>query len=486
MSTKEASIKKKAFAGTIWKFLERIIAQSVTFVVSIILARILDPTDYSVVSLVTIFFTFANVLISGGLNAALIQKKDADIEDYSSIMFFSLGASVVVYFVLFFSAPAIARLYKQDILVALIRVMGITLPINALKSIVCAYTSSSLQFRKFFFATIGGTLVSAVVGIAMAKNGFGPWALVAQQMSNAFIDTVILFISTRLKFVWRISLPKLKSLLNYSWKILVSQLIGAVYNEINPLFIGLRFSSADLSFYTKGKGFPELISSTTNNTISAVLFPVMAKFQNDKEKLLKYTRMFIGLSSYLLFPLMMGFFVVADKFVLLVLTEKWSDAIPFIRIFCLALMFEMFHNGNCQTIKAMGRSDVYLIIDIIKKVCYFITIGIFMLVSRSALMLALSSIVCNIIALIVNSIPNKKLLGYKWRYQLWDMLPNFLISAGMAVSVYFIGLIKLPMLPLLIIQIVSGGVVYLLLSVLTGNKNFSYYLSLVKEFALKR
>lgn len=481
----EANIKKNALFGTVWKFLERIIAQGVSLVVSIILARILEPTDYSVVGLVAIFFTFANVLISGGFNTALIQKRDADIEDYSSIMIFSLGVSVVVYVILFFCAPLISGLYNQEILVPIIRVMGLTLPVNALKSIVCAYTSSHLQFKKFFFATIGGTLFSAALGILMAENGFGAWSLVAQQMSNAVIDTVILYLSTRLRFVLKVNVNKLKSLINYSWKILVSQLIGAIYTELNPLFIGLRFTPADLSFYSKGKGFPELISTTTNNTLSAVLFPVMAKFQDDKQKLLNYTRLFIGLSSYLLFPLMFGFFVVADKFVLIVLTEKWMPAVPFIRIFCLALMFEMVHTGNCQTIKAMGRSDIYLIMDVIKKVCYFITIGVFMLFSKSAVMLAVSAIVCNIIALVVNCIPNIKLLGYKIRYQIIDLLPNMIISLIMAAGVYLVGLLRVSTLPLMIIQILCGALFYFVLSLISKNKNFKYYISIVKEYIFK-
>ena len=462
--------------------MERIIAQCVSLVVSIILARLLDPTDYSVVSLVTIFFTFGNVLISGGLNSALIQKKDADEEDYSSILYFSLAVSVVVYLALFLAAPYIAKIYKQDILILIIRIMGVTLPINAVKSIVCAYVSSRLQFRKFFFSTIGGTLFSAVVGIYMAYNGYGAWALVAQQMSNAFIDTIILFASTKMRFVLRVNFNKLKSLLNYSWKILASNLLGTVYSEINPLFIGLRFSTEQLSFYSKGKSFPGLISTTTNNTLSAVLFPVMSKFQDDKEKLLSNTRLFIRTTSYLMFPLLMGFFAVADKFVMVVLTEKWMNAVPYIRIFCISYMFEMVHTGNCETIKAMGRSDLYLKMEIIKKVCYFITIGIFMWLSDSPIMLAISSIVCTFIAIVVNSIPNIKLLGYKVRFQIMDMLPNFLISLAMGVVVYFIGKLNFPDLSLMIIQVISGGVVYILLSIATRNRSFKYLLETIKSY----
>ena len=203
-------IKQKTITSTIWKFLERFMAQAVSLIVSILIARILTPADYSVVSIVTIFFTFANVLISGGLNTALIQKKDADDEDYSTVLYVSVLLSIVCYIILFFCAPLIARLYEQPSLILIIRIMGLTLPITALKSIWCAYISSTLQFRKFFFATLGGTLVSAVVGITMALNGFGPWALVAQQMTNTVIDTLILIISTRIHIVLKVSITKLK------------------------------------------------------------------------------------------------------------------------------------------------------------------------------------------------------------------------------------------------------------------------------------
>ena len=231
-------IKTKAVASVIWKFLERMGAQIVSFVVAIILARLLDPKDYSVVSIVTIFFTFANILISGGLNSALIQKKDADREDYSTILHVSVIISIVIYLLLFFFAPYVAELYKQKQLTLMIRIMGLSLPIVAIKSIWCAYISSALQFKKFFFATIGGTIISAVVGLVMAYNGAGAWALIAQQMTNTIIDTLILIISTRLHIVFKVSITKLKVLFRYGWKVFVSSIIGQVYSQAVPMTIG--------------------------------------------------------------------------------------------------------------------------------------------------------------------------------------------------------------------------------------------------------
>lgn len=482
----DKSIKKKAFASVFWKFSERMLAQLVSLVVSIVLARILDPKDYSVVSIVVIFFTFANVLISGGLNTALIQKKEKDIVDYSTCLFASVAMAVVIYVLLFFCAPLIAKTYDQPILIIMIRVMGIALPINAIKSIWCAYISSNLMFKKFFFATLGGTLLSGIVGITLACNGFGAWSLIAQQMTNIIVDTSILIITTGLKLVLKVSMTKLKVMWSYGWKVFVSSIIGTIYTQITPLVTGIKFSTTDLSFYTKGKSFPELLSSTSTNTLAAVLLPVLSKYQDDKEALLRYTRRFIQLSSYIAFPLMLGLFAVADKFVLVLLTDKWLPAVPFIRIFCIALMFDMVAIGNCETIKAMGRSDIFLIMEVIKKTGYFITIAIFVWFSWSAQVLAIASVVCTLIQIVVNSIPNKKLIGYSYRMQLQDLAPNLIVAIVMCILVEIIGLLKMNNLVLLTIQVALGGLIYIALSYISRNNAFEYFLNVVVNIIKQR
>jgi O-antigen/teichoic acid export membrane protein len=481
----EKNIGQKAFAGVIWKFSERIIAQLVSLIVSIIIARILDPNDYSVVSIVAIFFAFANVFISGGLNTALVQKKNADGEDYSAVLFLSLITAVLIYFVLFFMAPVIAKLYEQDILVPIIRVMSLTLPVNAIKSVLCAKISSDLAFKKFFFATIGGTAISAIIGISMAVNGFGAWSLVAQQMSNIVIDTLILSLITKLHLVFKISLPRVKSLFGYGWKVFVSSLIGVAYTEIVPSVIGIKYDASDLSYYTKGRSFPVLISSTTTSTFSAVLFPMLSKYQDDKDRLLEYTRFFIRMSSFVAFPVMLGFVAVSDSFVLLLLTEKWLPASPYIKIFCIAYMFDMIHIGNCETIKAMGRSDIYLIMEIIKKSAYFVTIATFMLLSNSPIVLSFAFIVCTCIATVVNSFPNKKLIGYTYKNQFADLFPNLLTSIILFFVVHAMNCLSVDTWIKLFIQIFVGFVTYLVLNLLIKNKSLMYILDVLKPIYIK-
>lgn len=478
-------LKKKTIGGMLWKFAERFIAQGVSLVVSIVLARLLTPDDYSVVGIVGIFFSFANLFISAGFNTALIQKKEVDAEDYSSVLFISLISATVLYLIIFFCAPYIANAYGKEILTIVFRVMGITLFINAIKSVVCAYISRHLQFRKFFFVTIIGTVISAVVGIVMAVKGFGPWALVAQQMTNSVIDTILLYATTRIKFVFRISRSKTKSLFGYSWKLLVAGLINTAYDEANPLIIGLRYSPADLSYYSKGKSFPSTINSTIGNSLSAVLFPSMAKLQDDKVGILTCTRRFMQTSSFFIFPMMIGFLSLADKFVLVLLTEKWASATIYLQVFCLVYMFNMIQDGNLQVVRAIGKSGLFLIMEIIKKSSYLIVILLFVLFTDKPEHLAIACIVNTCIATLVNTFPNRKLIGYKYRLQIIDLLPNLVMSIIMGVTVYLVGLINLPNIALIFMQVVDGVIVYVLLCLITKNKTFYYCLRTAKEYLKK-
>lgn len=479
----EKQLNRKLYSGVFWKFFERFAAQGVSLIVSIILARLLSPSDYSVVSIVLIFFAFANVIISGGLNTALIQKKNADIEDYSTVLHISVILSILVYIGLFIAAPYIARLFNQTILTLVIRIMSISLPITAIKSVWCAYISSHMQFKKFFFSTLGGTLISAVVGILMAVKGFGAWALVAQQMTNTIIDTLILIIVTRLKIVPRINFKKFKELFSYGWKILLSSLLNVSYVEITPFIIGIRFSSESLSYYTKGRTFPNTINTMTTSTLSSVLFPFLSKHQDNKEKILFYTRRYIQIASFIVFPMMLGLFAVSDNFVYVVLTSKWMEASYYIKVFCIACMFDVIAIGNCETIKAIGRSGVFLAMEIIKKSSYFITILLFVLFSRSPKILAISSIVCMLVQIVVNSIPNKRIIGYRFRDQAADLVPSLIASSIMCAVVLLLQYLSNGFSAITLIkQIVVGIATYFLVVVITKNKAFN----LLKSFFIRK
>ena len=300
-------------------------------------------------------------------------------------------------------------------------------------------------------------------------------------MSNTLIDTLILLLTTKISFVCKFSFKKFSPLFKYGWKVLVSSFLDTLYTQLSPLFIGIKYSSADLSFYNRGQSLPTALTGMVNSTLSATLFPVLSKVQDKREMLLSYTRRFIALSSYLVFPLMMGLFAVSDTMVRVVLTDKWIPAVIYIRIFCLSSMFTMIATGNCETIKAMGRSDIYLKIEIVKKVCYFITIGAFIVFSRSPVTLAFSEILCTVIQIAVNTFPNRKLLGYRYKLQIIDILPNLCISFVMATVVMTMNRIHINSIVLLFIQVISGAIVYLILSIITKNNSYVYLKGLLIE-----
>ena len=481
-----SQLKKSAFIGMIWKLAERVGAQVVTLAISIILARLLTPDDYSIVGIVNIFFAFCNIFIIGGFNTALIQKKDADKQDYSSVLWVSLAISGALYAALFITAPWIGALYHKPLLSPVFRVMGITLIIDAVKAVVYAYVSNQLQFKKFFFATLVGTLGSAAVGIAMACAGMGPWALVAQKMISSIADTLVLTFTSKFRVQLKVSLARIKQLFSYGWKIFVSSLISTIYDQLNPLIIGLRFSAVDLSFYSKGQSFPLALNYTLDGTLTSVLFPVMSKVQDDKDRVLEYTRKFMRIASYVLFPSMVGFLAVSDSFVRVLLTEKWMPASIYIKLFCVTYMFNIIQNGNLQTIRAIGRSDIILKLEIMKKSLYFLVIFIAVLIARSPQWLAAATIVNTAIATIINTTPNRKLINYRRRDQIADIAPNLILSAIMGAAVYAVNYLPIAPLVKLGLQLVVGAVVYVILSILTRNDNFYYLLKMLKQYLLKR
>ena len=474
-------LKKSAFGGMVWKFSERVCARLVSLVVSIVLARILVPEDYSLVSIVAIFFVLCNVFISGGMNTALIQKKDADELDYSTVLWATLAVALVMYAGMFACAPLIAGLYDKPQLVPAIRVMGLTFFINAFKSVLSAFTSSHLQFRKFFFSTIIGTVISAFVGITMALRGFGAWALVAQEMTNSLIDTLVLLLTTELRIRLRFSKERLRGLLSYGLKNFLSAILHTIYEQVSPLIIGLRFSPSDLAFYTKGRTFPEIINTTLSDTLAAVLFPVLSRVQDNLEDVLGITRRYVKSVSFILFPVMLGMLAVSDSFVILLLTEKWLPAAIYIRIFCMTYIFNLMDVGAVQAIRAIGRSDIILIQEIVKKAAYFVVLIGFVFLSSSPEVMAVSALVCTLIGVVVASVPIRKLIGYRYSWQIFDILPNLILSGCMCFIVRLIGRLPISVGILLPIQIVSGIAVYVSLSIITKNESFHYLLNFGKQ-----
>lgn len=467
-----------------WRFLERCGAQGVTFIVSIVLARLLDPTVYGTVALVTIFTTIMQVFVDSGMGNALIQKKDADDLDFSSVFYFNMAMCSVLYLIMFFAAPFIASFYRMPELTAIVRVLSFVVVISGVKNVQQAYVSRHLMFKRFFFSTLGGTIGAAVIGIAMAYLGFGVWALVAQMLFNAAVDTTILWITVKWRPKKMFSFQRLKSLFSYGWKLLVSSLIDTVYNDLRQLIIGKKYSSGDLAYYNQGKKFPQLIVTNINTSIDSVLLPTMSKAQDDMAAVRSMTRRAIKTSTFLMMPAMIGLAVCAEPLVRLILTEKWLPCVLFLRIFCITYAFYPIHTANLNAIKAMGRSDLFLKLEIIKKTVGIIAILITMWISVQAM--AYSFLVTTILNQIINSWPNKKLLNYSYFEQVKDMLPQILLSLGMGAAIYAVSFLHLSASLTLLIQIPLGVLVYWSGSKIFHVESYTYIIEMVKNFKKRK
>ena len=434
--------KGNVISNFLWRFAERCAAQLVTLIVSIILARILTPSDFGTVSLVMVFTTIMQVFVDSGLGTALIQKKNADDLDFSSVFYFNFAVCLILYAGMFIAAPYIAGFYNDVSLTPIIRVISLTIVISGVKGIQQSYVSRNMLFKRFFFATLGGTIFSAFLGIGMAYAGCGVWSIVAQQLSNTAIDTLILWITVKWRPKKMFSWSRLKSLLSYGWKLLASSLLDTVYNNLRNLVIGKIYTSADLAYYNQGDKFPKVVITNINASIDSVLLPSMSGEQENCERVKSMTRRAIKTSTYIMAPLMMGLLFCAEPIVKLLLTEKWLPCVPYLRIFCFTYMFWPIHTANLNAIKAMGRSDFFLKLEIIKKVMGLALLLFTMRISVMAM--AYSLIVSGILSQIINSWPNWKLLNYNYFEQLRDILPSIIIAVGMGICVYFISFIPMP------------------------------------------
>ena len=462
----------------LWRFFERCGAQGVTFVVSVVLARLLDPSLYGVIALVTVFTSIMQVFVDSGMGNALIQKKDADDLDFSSVFWFNLAMCSALYLLMFLAAPFIASFYKMPELTPVVRVLSLILIISGIKNVQQAYVSRHMLFKRFFFSTLGGTIGAAIVGITLAYYGFGVWALVAQMLFNAAVDTTILWITVKWRPRREFSIERLKGLFSFGWKLLVSSLIDTVYRDLTQLIIGKKYSSSDLAQYNQGNKFPQLIVTNINTSIVSVLLPTMSKSQDNASEIKTMTRRAIKTSTYIMMPFMVGLAVCAEPLVNLILTEKWLPCVFFLRIFCFTYAFYPIHTANLNAIKAMGRSDLFLVLEIIKKIVGITAILCTMWVSVEAM--AYSLLFTSVINQIINSWPNKRLMNYSYLEQLKDMLPQICLSLFMGAIVFSAQYIGLNDIFTLLIQVPVGALIYIVLSKLFHIDSFDYLINTVK------
>ena len=480
-SKKQINYGERIANGLFWTYGERITAQGISLIVSIILARLLSPAEYGIISIVMIFITLCNTFVTGGFGNSLIQKRDSDDLDFSTIFYCSLFLSIFLYIALFFSAPFIGRFYNNALLVPVIRILGLRIPISGINSIQQARIAKKMAFKRFFFATLTGTLISAIVGITMAYKGMGVWALVAQYLTNSTIDTIVLFATEKWFPKWMFSWQRAKTLLAFGWKVLFTNLVYTLEGDIRSLIIGKVFGASDLAFYDQGKKYPNVIVANINTSISKVMFPAFSQNQDDLSSMKRMNRRAVQIDAFLLSPLLVGLIATADTFVSCLLTEKWLPCVPYLRILSIVFLVKPLATICQQSILAVGKSGITLKIEVVQNILAIVLLCISVFGFSSVPMIAWSNVITEIVGLAMFMFYVNKLIGYTIREQLLDLIPSLGSSIIMGISVWSMHFVDLSFVLLLLLQVLTGVVIYCLISCIIKNKALIYLLSLLSN-----
>ncbi len=459
--------------------MEKFGSQVAQLTVSIVIARILDPSEYGSVSMLTVFIQIATVFVQSGLSSALIQKADADETDRSSVFFYSLGMATLVYLLLFSSSGLIAQFYGMPELSKLLKVQALILFPGAINSLQVSILSKRLEFRKQFFSSITAVLVSGATGIGLALSGYGPWALVGQQLVSSLVTCAVLWrlVAWRPHFVF--SFKKTKALLSFGIKLLGANLVDTLYHNLESLIIGKKFSASTLAFCDKGKMFPLILINNIDGSLQSVMFPMYSMRQEDMIGLKRMLRRTLSMSTYLVFPLMTGLAAAAVPVIDLVLGDKWLGAVPFLRMYCLIASLFPFQTAPLQALNAIGRSDLYLRAISMKRSVGLILLGIAALVFNTPYAVVATAIAAEIAGTIFSMQPMVAIFNYSPNEQLKDALKSLLLSAVMGISVYAVGQMNFSYFVMLLIQVIVGVILYAFLSYATNNENFAYLLKVL-------
>jgi teichuronic acid exporter len=456
------SLRSKTLHALSWSFLESIGVRGVQFVIGIILARLLFPKDFGLIGMLMIFMAVAESLIDSGFQAALIQKREATSTDTCSIFYFNIIIGIAAAALLCAVAPWIAAFYNQPILTPLTRALSLTIVINSFGSIQNTILMREIDFKTLSKASLITGVLSGIVGISMAATGFGVWSLVAQQISRAFLWTVFMWLFNAWRPALIFSLKSLREMFGFGSRILVSGLINRIFDNIYLLVIGKLFSATDLGFFTRAKVMQELPSQTLSWIVGRVTFPIFSTIQNDQTRLKRGMRKALTFLVLVNFPMMIGLAVIARPLVLVLLTEKWAECIPYLQLLCLVGLFSPVILINSNLLFALGRSKIHLRVEIIKKVLIVMNIAITWRWGISAMIYGM--IVTSVMFFYLNSYYTGVLIGYAIRDQLRDLFPSLITAVLMGMAVYVVGLMPFPNLWfMLLVQISIGTVMYVCL-----------------------
>lgn len=476
--------RARILSNFIWRFLERCGAVTVSFLVNLALARLLEPELFGLTATTAVVTSILQVVADSGTANALIQKRDPDELDFSSVFWFSLGLGLLLYLGLFLASPAVARLYGDGRLLPLLRVLGLTVPLYGLRSAQQAHIARTMRFKSFFFATLGGAVLAGFLGVALALKGFGVWALAAKELVNALAVTLILWLTEGWRPRLRFSCARLRSLLSFGGKLLAASLLDTVYSRLRQIVVGLRYSQEELAFYDRGSSLPALAAENVSGAIDSVLLPVLSREQAHRETVLALTRRAAGVGSAALMPMMLGLAACAGPLVRLVLTERWLPCVPVLQIFCLSYAFYPLQAANLNALKALGRGGLILKLELVKK-----ALGVLLLALSAAWgvnAIALSMLLSSLLSLLISAWPNRTLLGYSLRLQLTDILGPLSLSCVMAGCVLALGRLPLGGGWRLALQILGGAAVYTGLSALLRSESFLYLLNTLRPLLRRR
>ena len=448
------SLKNKTVKGVGWSFIDNLSSSGITFLVGLVLARLLTPSEYGIMAILTIFIAVSNSIVDSGFSNALIRKTDARRVDYNTVFLFNLLVSGLLYVVLFLAAPAISRFFKEPLLVEVMRVIGWVLVINALAIIPRTLFVKEVNFKTQTKVSLIASISSGVIGIGMALAGLGVWSLVGQQLSRQLLNTLFLWGYCKWKPVWEFSIQSFKELFSFGSKLLLSGLLDTVFKEIYSLVIGRCYTSAQLGQYTRANQFNQIFSSNLTSVIQRVSYPVLSSIQDEPERLREAYRKVIKSTMLISFACMLGLAAVAKPLIIILIGEKWLLAVGFLQIICFRGMLYPLHAINLNILQVIGRSDLFLKLEIIKKI---IAVGPLVLGVLFSIEYMLWGSVCtSFIAYFLNSYYSANLINYPAKEQIKDILPTFIVSFLTAASMWSLTLLSLSNWLLLPLQCLLG------------------------------
>ncbi len=452
-------MNEKTKKGLFWRSLEGVGVQGMQFVIQLVLARILIPADFGIVAILNIFVNLANTLVQNGLSSALIQQKNSEKEDFSTVFIVENSIAILTYVTIFFGAPFIATYYENPALTTYLRVFALTIVISSLGSIQTTVLRCRLSFKPGFIANFAGVICQGISGITMALMGFGVWSLIISQIVFRIVSTVLLFAFAKWLPNSGFYFERFKKLFSYSWKLAVGWIIGTVYQDIFSFVIGKVYDETTLGYYSKGNSIPNVINRVVTQITTSVMFPVISKVQDEIDEVKKHTREMLAVSAALIFPIMAFVAGTANPIVKLVLTDKWLPAVPIIRIFCISSGINIINNANMQSFNAIGRSDVFLITEVAKRGLTIILVIILAQIDFQLMLLGIASM--GIVSLIINAFFDNKLLRYKLGEFLSDLIPSILFAIVLFGAVNACNFLIPKVIVRLLVQMIIASILYI-------------------------